>query len=509
MNYVSQGVTMLSALVLTPLLVHHLGQSAFGIWVLASSIVAYLELLELGFGSATTKLISEDADVRPDQVVRTLNTNFFVLVPLGVLALGLGVGVAVVFPHFVHVGTNLRDQVAVVVAVLAVGLAISIPGDAFGGALMGHQRFDLLASSNALFTITVGVTSVLIVELGGGLIPLAIATASISVAFHGIRWLMLRRILPGARISPRLVERHRIRLTTRLSGWFLVAAILSAIYQTCDVLIVGIVLGVKAAAIYAVGSRLAKAAVQSMESMGTVFFPHASAQARNSDRESLAQTAVDGTRAMLLIGVPLSLLLTVLAAPGIRAWVGPGYGTSAEVLLVLAIAFGLASPVRTLQAVIAGSGRVRVLCAITAVEVAVNFTLSIVLAHAIGPVGVALGTLAGIVLVRLPVVLLVGSREVKIRAYALLRGGVLPHLLPTIVCAGVLLAGRPLAQRSIPGLALVAIAGIATYLVIYFSFGATPTERARAAGVMTKVLATSKSTIRSRRVRTGVDSSDQ
>ena len=48
MNYAAQGTAALSAIIVTPLLLHHLGKSAFGVWVLASSAVLYLELFELG-----------------------------------------------------------------------------------------------------------------------------------------------------------------------------------------------------------------------------------------------------------------------------------------------------------------------------------------------------------------------------------------------------------------------------------------------------------------------------
>src|SRR5580704_10484996 len=142
MNYAAQGLTALSAVVLTPILLHHLGKSTYGLWVVASGAVVYLELFELGFGGATTKLIAEDASVRPDSALRTLNTTFFVLLPLGLLALLGGVG-------------------------LAFALATSIPGDTFGGALVGHQRYDLLASANASMTFATAAVSIAVVVTGG------------------------------------------------------------------------------------------------------------------------------------------------------------------------------------------------------------------------------------------------------------------------------------------------------------------------------------------------------
>ena len=164
----------------------------------------------------------------------------------------------------------------------------------------------------------------------------------------------------------------------------------------------GIVLGVKPAAVYAVGAKLAKAANLSLDSLAIVFFPYASATLRNKDRDALKDIVIDGIRVTLLVGVLISLLLMVLAGPGIRAWVGPGYDTSAHVLVILALAVGFASPVKCLAQVLLGSGDLSVLCYVSVVEVVVNIVLSITLAHVIGPLGVAVGTLGGVLLIRLP-----------------------------------------------------------------------------------------------------------
>jgi len=483
-NYMALAVTAVSAIVVTPLLLHHLGRPAYGVWVLSSTVVAYLELFELGFGGATTKLVAEDAHVRPDQAVRMINTTFFVLVPMGLIALGTGIGIAFVFPSIVHVSPVLHDQVIICVAVLAVGLAVSIPGDTFGGALMGHQRFDLLSLSNAAMGIALSAASILIVVLGGGIVPLAVAWTSISVSFQLVRWAMLRHIIPRARIRPRLVDRLRLRAAANISGWFLLSAVLQATLAACDVVIVGIVLGIRPAAVYAVGARLAKAANQSLDSLAVVFFPYASATVRNRDPGGLKEIVVDSVRVTLLVGALIALLLMVLAGPGIRAWVGPGYDTSAHVLVILAIAVGLASPVRSLGQVLQGSGNLKVVCAVSGAEVVTNFTLSVTLAHVIGPVGVAVGTLGGVLLVRLPGILVIGTRAVGVRISSIVRGAIVPHIIPAAACAAVLLAGRTLTGYSFGGAVVNGLAGTVTYIGLYLALGATPGERRRAAGVV-------------------------
>jgi O-antigen/teichoic acid export membrane protein len=488
MNYAAQGLTALSALVLTPILLHHLGKTTYGLWVVASGAVVYLELFELGFGGATTKMIAEDASVRPEEALRTLNTTFFVLVPLGLIALAFGVGLAFVLPHLVHVPNTLHNDVIVVVIILALGLAVSIPGDTFGGALVGHQRYDLLAASNASVTLLIAAASIAVVVTGGGIILLAATTSAITIFFHLVRFTMVSRIMPGTRINPRLADRGRRRHALHLSGWFLLQAVLAAIYTTGDVMIVGIVLGLRDAAIYAVGSKLSGAAISGLDSMAQVFFPFASAAARNRERGALAEIAADGTRVTLLAGLMTSLVFIVLASPGIRAWVGPGYGESARVLVVLAASTALASPVRTLGNIMIGSGKLPTVCAIRSVEVTVNLVLSVTLAHVIGPVGVAVGTLGGILLVRLPGYMVAGCRWTGLSVPVFLRRAVAPNIMPALACAGVLLLLRQVPIGSVAWLVFEAAAGCITYLVVYFATGSSPGERQRGLAFITRPL---------------------
>lgn len=486
MNYAAQGTAALSAIVLTPLLLHHLGKVAFGVWVLASAVVIYLELFELGFGGATAKLVAEDAVHRPDQALRTINTTFFALIPLGVLALAVGTGVAFAFPVVMHVAPQLHDQVILVVFILAIGLAVSIPGDTFGGALMGHQRYDLLGLSNSLLVACTFVTSIVVVLLGGGLLPLALTMTGFGVLFHFVRFAMLRRVAPGMRVSLHLIDRSRLRSVMHLSGWFLLTAVLQAIYNFCDTAVVGVVLGLRAAAVYAVAYKLAGAATQGLDSLASVFFPYASSVSRNQNRGALAEITVDGTRAAMFVGMLISLLFLVLAFPGIRIWVGAGYGTSSRVLMVLAAAIVLASPVRVTTMVLAGSNRLPLVSVLRGAEVAVHLGVSVALAYVLGPVGVALGTLAGVLLVRLPGNLVFGDRAVGIGTGAMVRRTIVPHLAPTAACGAALFLLHGLAGRSVGWLILAGVVGVAVYTFVYFSLGATPGERERAGAAVAR-----------------------
>ena len=74
-----------------------------------------------------------------------------------------------------------------------------------------------------------------------------------------------------------------------------------------------------------------------------------------------------------------------------------------------------------------------------------NLALSISLALVMGPVGVAVGTLGGILLVRLPGYMVAGCRATGVRVSTFLWQAVVPNILPGVGCVAVLLGPRPCA----------------------------------------------------------------
>ena len=72
---------------ITPVLTHQLGILRYGVWALIGSLIPFLEILELGFASATMAFVSRHLELEDDDsVTSTLNTSFLCLSVLGFVA---------------------------------------------------------------------------------------------------------------------------------------------------------------------------------------------------------------------------------------------------------------------------------------------------------------------------------------------------------------------------------------------------------------------------------------
>jgi O-antigen/teichoic acid export membrane protein len=475
-NYGVSAAAALSALLLTPFLISRLGVVAFGVYALASTVVGYLSVFELGFGGATTKLVAEDASRHPAGVIRTLNTSIAVLSALAVPALIVGGLLALLVPGWIGIGGDLANQTRILIAVLAFALAVSMPADAFGGALSAHQRYDLGGVANILLTVLTAAASVVAILLGGGLVGLAIAAAAVSILMHVLRFAFLRRLVPGLRLSRHLVDRTRIPEVARVAGWLFAGGLFFSA-AAIDLVVVGVARGPAEVTVYAVGFRLSQLVTRLLNGLTSAFMPHASSLTAEGDLPGLRRLLVDGTRTSLAVGWPVTLLLIILAPAIVSAWVGPGYEDSATVLMVLAAAGGVYALCLPSEQMLIGSGQLRRYGLAAAAYCVVNIAVSVALVRVVGVAGPAIGSLVATALVLAPIQVTSAIRRSATTARMLAARALWPLLLPCAVLAGAAFGLRSVAGHSVAALLLAVVIASAGYLIAYIAVAASPRER--------------------------------
>ena len=484
--YVTTAVIAVAALVTTPILARGLGKEGFGIWVLVGSFALYLELLEFGFGKAAPKFVAEYAARGDERGLRaTIATSFWILAALGSVAAVVGAVVAALFPSVFGISPGLSGAAQVLILLVLLELAISIPSDTFGGVLMGLQRFYLVNTTLVTVTILQAVAWTIVLAAGGGLVELGIATVALGLGGQLARFLLARRYVPRASISPRLVDRALARRFTGLSVWFFVLDMSRVVMVRLDTVVVGLVVGVPAAGIYAVGQRLTLALEQLVEPLTKSFFPHSSSLAAGDDEAGLRRSLLAGTRLSLAIAAPVALALGFLAGPLLDLWLGAssGFGEAATVVVLLAAAVTIGALTRTGLLMLQGIGQVRVPAMIVAGEALLNLVLSVVLAREMGIEGVALGTLIAVLVANVGVLYPYMCRRFAVSTGELSLALARAHA-PALVVAS--LVGGALAALAPSGPVVVAAApaiGLA-YVAVFWFTGLTGDERAGLRGLV-------------------------
>jgi len=286
------------------------------------------------------------------------------------------------------------------------------------------------------------------------------------------------REFPDLRISRRLVTRERVRELLAFSWYGLLIQIAAKIVTSTDVIVVGVVLGAEAAALYGIPSRLFLLGL-GLGSAGTnVLFPAFSELEGREDRERQHGLLLAGLRVgmalMLFVALPLVLVPDLI----IRAWVGTGFGESTWVLVLLGLTLIVHQPANVLSQYLIARARQRALSLVSLGVVSVNLALSIVLAMTVGIWGVALASVVTLaveaaVLVPRLVVLAGGPRLGEIG-----RASLRP-VPPALLAAGVVLGagGRLVAPEELPGVILLGIVWLAAAVPAIWFLGMSHDER--------------------------------
>lgn len=481
-GYLLTGITLLVALFSTPLLARGLGPEDFGIWSVALASVSYLEVLELGFGGATLALVSERAAKGDLRGVReAVATSFWLLSLPGLLALGLGALGAAFAPAILDLPADHVLPARLLILAFALDLALSIPGDTFGGVLGGFERLDLVALSLGAVMLAQGIGWVVVLALDGGLVALGLTTVGISVIGQASRYVLARRAAGPLPLSRRTVRRGLVTQMSKLSGWFAVSDLNRIVVQRVDVFIVAAIAGVVPAGIYAAGQKLALLVLRASEPLSATLFPHSARLRADGDLAALTRALLSSLRVTAAVSLPLAVATAWFARPLLDLWAGAAYRGATEVVVYLALG-GIASALSGVaQQLLKGVGEVRRAGLVSILESVVNVTASIVLGLTHGAAGVALATLVSSALsatVALPAACRSVPGTPGRDTLTLLRAHLLAAVTASALAIGLLVATPAPGILVLPEVALVGL----VHLFALSRLAMSPEERSLAAG---------------------------
>lgn len=144
LNYIIIVLNILLGLLYTPYMLRMLGQNEYGLYSLVASIIAYLTLLDFGFGSAIVRYTAKFINENKQKEQWELNGMFLsVYSIIGVLAIGLGLLLYYNIDWLFESKMTEDDlnQARVMIILLILNLALTFPLSIFGSIITAYQDF--------------------------------------------------------------------------------------------------------------------------------------------------------------------------------------------------------------------------------------------------------------------------------------------------------------------------------------------------------------------------------
>ncbi|MCP4566466.1 MAG: hypothetical protein GY841_02665 [FCB group bacterium] len=379
---------------LTPYIINQVGQAAYGVWILVGSFSGYLGLFDFGIGFAVVRFVARYQKTgEPQRRNEVVATAFYIAAGLALLVLAATIYIMIEAPVLFDLPDNLIGQSRMVILLIGLSIAVGFPLSIFSEALAGGlYRFDLFNTVSLLMALLRSALTIILLEMGYGLIGLGVAALIGSLLGYLWRMRMLFRLLPDLSIHPRLISRSVLSQIGDYSFFSFLLVLSGRIAFYSDSFIVGFYRGVEEVAVFGIAVKLTEYLRQMSFTVSRLFSPVAARFDPEADQPTLRRLLYDGSRINLLFSMPVSLLLFFWGGRFIDLWVGEDFAASAVILQILLIGHLLSFMQGIGGELLLGVGRHRLFSILSIAGAIINIVLSIILVKTMGLIGVAWGT---------------------------------------------------------------------------------------------------------------------
>jgi len=402
-NWIAFAISVGVAFFLSPFIVHHLGNIAYGVWTLVVSMISFMSLLDLGLRGAVTRFVARHhAQGDHLESSHAVSAAFWLRMWISLLVITASALMAVLSPMIFHIPADLHLSTRCAIILMGTSLALTLSFGVFGGVLVALHRFALVSCVTVIQTLLRAAGAVWLLKSGHGILGLAIWEFTVTLLANTSLAVLCFRVYPELRISLQRPDTAILRQFLNYSSYvFVIHCAVQLIYYT-DNLIVGFFISTSAVTFYAIGGSLLDYLRQVVSSVTTVFMPLASSFEARGEKDQLRRLLIQGTRGSILIASPIAVALFFRGHTFIQLWMGGQYEhISGRVLQILLLAQVFSIANFTAGNIAFGLAKHRAFALSVLGESVGNLALSIFLVKQIGITGVAWGTVIPNLIVQL------------------------------------------------------------------------------------------------------------
>ncbi len=430
------GLNIIISFLMTPFIVHSLGDVRYGIWSLIISVVGYLGLADIGLRRSITKHINQylaqENQAKAQQVVSTsLISLFFVS---GFILL-FSLIIAFYFHQlFSGVSEDYIFEIRVAFFLCAVELAVGLTISVFRRAMESFNRFDIVQFLliGRLILRTIGVIVVLI--LHPTLIWLSVVSLAslilMAIALLGATF----KIWPELRIRPPYFDRDIFREIIGFGLPTFFDNVSARIINYTDITIIGVLINVETVTIYSISLMMINYSQEFIKKISNIITPSIFKEAALGNNRNVQYLFLKTVNTSAYLCIPVIVGFTIFGTSFVNLWIGPKYREAAVVLSILVMTFFILPLREPAKLILLGYGVPKKVAFVSSFEAAANLGLSIVLVlfSQYGIRGIAIGTVIPAFLSC--VVLTIWScRIIETPVLEFLRKTLLRWILPTII----------------------------------------------------------------------------
>jgi O-antigen/teichoic acid export membrane protein len=447
----------------------------FGLYGLLISFSTYLLIAQTSVEGSAVKALSEARSDHDRDRAFTIALSMYSGVGL-VAGLVVAVG-GLALLGILNIPRSLHHQAVLGVVSVGIVMAFGWPLKVFQDVLRGSQRFVLSAGAEITGYLLFGAASAALLILGAQLWTLIAVGAALPPMMGAAAFVMFVSKRFPHRFHYSLLRRSAVRKFAGLSGYLFLLGIADLVIYSLDRTVLSAFRSPATVGLYEGPLRAHNLVRQVNGTLALIVLPAAASFLADGDQPRVRELLLRGTRYVVVVVVPVTIAMMLLAGPILRVWLGPRYAT-ADVAMVILMSYWLfASSTSVASPMLVAAGKARLLVVYAGVMAAGNLALSLALTPALGLNGVVLGTAIPYALLS-PAVVYIACRVFPVGASDFAR----KVWVPVFSLAVPLAAGLALIRLTVPidsaaSLLGVLVGSLCAYWIAFYFIWLEPGEK--------------------------------
>ena len=394
LSYIYIAVSMIAGLLYMPRMVAMLGDSEYGLYGLAKSVIEYLSIMGLGLQSALVRFTAKYVATGEKDKEERLGGMFLVIYSvIAVIVMIAGVFLSQNLGIFdSKLTASETSRLSILVLILSFNLAIGFPMGVFGGVITAHERFTFRNAVSVVREILLPIVTLLFLYFGYRSVGMVAINTVFNIAvlfldlFYARKKLHYRPVFKG-------FDKGVVKEIVSYTIFIFIGEITDRISNATNSTVLAMVSGTTAIAIFTVGAHLYSYYLNFSASIASFFFPKiVGMTVKNSSDEEVSDLFIKVGRVQFFVIILVFSGFVAFGQNFIRLWMGDGY-LEAYWIALICMAPTMIGRSQALGVQILLARNKHQFRAIFYVFVALaDMALSIPLGMKYGAVGVAVGT---------------------------------------------------------------------------------------------------------------------
>ena len=417
-NWAALGVNVGISFVLTPYLIHNLGQTDFGVWKLLASVVGMYGLLDLGISSAIMRYISYYLGRKDyDSLNSTFNTSLALFCVAGLLCILLAIAFVRPLAAFFSIPSVNFAKFRYGMWFLGLATALAFFKNVITTTIRAYEFFVPYNIILIVVELTRGGLCVLLVGIGWGLQGAALATLVSTVVSVLCYSVLFKCLCPDIKFSFGMVDWKSARRLL-VYGVPVMVTVVAEIFRTkLDSIVIAKWLDMRSVTLYMVGATLVLFLQQLLMATSGALDPRFGRLSGIGDRDGIANLYLRSLAFTTSLAFSVGITMLWIGRVLISLWIGAGYDSSYTVFSILVIGHMCAASQMPTISLLFALNRHRICAVLVLVEGLANLTLSILFVQKWGIYGVAMGTLIPMVVCKIFILPVYAIRLVDVRFF--------------------------------------------------------------------------------------------